>query len=434
MKIKVKEKSYEEVLEIARPKHVKPMKQSFLFRLALRAASAPDLIQNGFKVKKIGMENLGDKEPCLFLMNHSSFIDLKIASKLLFPRPFNIVCTSDGFVGKEGLMRRLGCIPTNKFVFDVSLVRDMVYTVKKLKSSILMYPEASYSFDGTATPLPESIGKCIKMLGVPVVMIRTYGAFAKDPLYNNLKQRKVKVTAVEKYILSAQDVENMTPDQINEIVFSNFEFDNFKWQQENLIKIDEPFRADHLNRVLYKCPSCLTEGKMLGSGITLQCRHCGKKYRLDEYGYLLGIDGETEFSHIPDWYNWQRQCVKEEIENGTYKLDTQVDICVLADMRSMYKVGSGRLVHDVNGFHLTGCDGKLDYKQKPIASYSLYSDFYWYEIGDVICIGNQNILYYCFPKNSGDIVAKARLATEELYKIAKHDRSSHANAKANDPK
>ena len=25
---------------------------------------------------------------------------------------------------------------------------------------ILMYPEASYSFDGTATPLPESLGKC----------------------------------------------------------------------------------------------------------------------------------------------------------------------------------------------------------------------------------------------------------------------------------
>ena len=27
-------------------------------------------------------------------------------------------------------------------------------------------------------------------------------------------------------------------------------------------------------------------------------------------------------------------------------------------------------------------------------------------------------LYYCFPKNAGDIVAKARIATEELYRLA----------------
>ncbi len=45
----------------------------------------------------------------------------------------------------------------------------------------------------------------------------------------------------------------------------------------------------------------------------------------------------------------------------------------------------------------------------PIA-YSLYSDFFWYEIGDVICIGDTKTQYYCIPKDCGDIVAKTRLA------------------------
>ena len=67
------------------------------------------------------MERLGKKQPCLILMNHSSFIDLEIASTILFPRPFNIVCTTDGFVGKNWLMRLLGCIPTKKFMQDVNL-------------------------------------------------------------------------------------------------------------------------------------------------------------------------------------------------------------------------------------------------------------------------------------------------------------------------
>lgn len=71
-------------------------------------------------------------------------------------------------------MRQIGCIPTNKFVTDVQMVKDMVYALHTLKSSVLMYPEASYSFDGTATPIPDSLGKCVKLLKVPVIMIRTH--------------------------------------------------------------------------------------------------------------------------------------------------------------------------------------------------------------------------------------------------------------------
>ena len=128
----------------------------------------------------------------------------------MFPRSLNIVCTSDGFVGKNLLMRLIGCIPTNKFVNDVSLIRKMKYTLTKLKSNILMYPEASYSFDGTATVLPESLFKCIKFLGVPVVMIKTYGAFSRNPLYNNLQVRKkVPISADVTYLLSKDDIERI---------------------------------------------------------------------------------------------------------------------------------------------------------------------------------------------------------------------------------
>ena len=72
---------------------------------------------------------------------------------------------------------------------------------------------------------------------------------------------------------------------------------------------------------------------------------------------------------------------------------------------------------------LTGCGGKLDYTQSPKASYSLYSDYYWYELGDVICIGDKERLYYCFP-HGGDVVAKARMATEEIYKLNHKERFS----------
>ena len=420
MKIKVENVTYEEMLSrkekaLAAPKK-KPKTPNPLLRKLVYALSKGELKKVNFSCERENMELLAKDEPCLILMNHSSFIDLEIAEVLFADRPFQIVCTSDGFVGKDGLMRSIGCIPTRKFVTDVQLVKDMVYAAKKLGNSILMYPEASYSFDGTATPLPQSIGKCVKLLGIPVVMIRTYGAFHRDPLYNNLQLRNVDVSAKVSYLLSPDDIEKKTAGEIQEIIEKQFDFDHFAWQRDNRIKIDEPFRADYLNRVLYKCPACLTEGKMQGKGIYLVCKECGKQYALEENGQMKALSGETEFPHIPGWYAWERDCVRKEIEDGSYKLDIPVDICALVDTKSLCRIGEGRLVHDSSGFHLTGCEGKLDYRQKPSASYSLYADYYWYEIGDVICIGNSQALYYCFPKDSGDVVAKTRLATEELYK------------------
>ncbi len=432
MKIKTAKMGYEEVLALPVREHEKPIRQRLLFRIILLLLSVWDLWMTGFTYRTVGLEKLGKDEPCLVLMNHSSFIDLKIAARLLVTRPFHVVCTSDGFVGKRWMMRLIGCIPTRKFMMDVTLVRDMVYAVRELKSSILMFPEASYSFDGTQTPLPESLGKCLKLLKVPVVMIRTNGAFARDPLYNNLQLRKVRVSAEVEYLLSSEEIARKSPQELNDILQEKFTFDYFRWQQENKIRVAEPFRADGLNRMLYKCPRCRTEGRMQGQGTKIGCRLCGEIYELTEYGYLQAyedknmesaLSAETKacaplrFTHIPDWYRWERECVRQELEAGTYRLEVPVTIYMLVNTDCVYQVGEGKLVHTKEGFHLTGCDGRLEYRQEPMASYSLYSDFYWYEIGDVICIGDARAQYYCFPQNCGDIVAKTRLAAEELYKL-----------------
>ena len=420
MKITVKHSTPEAVLARKRPAHKKPLRPNFLLALVIRILAIFDLKPTGFTYTWDDRDKLGKNEPCLILMNHSSFIDLKIVSHIFFPKRYGIVCTSDGFVGfcMALLMRLIGCIPTRKFVTDVTLIKDMEYLLKKKKCSVLMYPEASYSFDGTATPLPRKMGVLLKKLGVPVVTVITQGAFARDPLYNCLQKRKVKVSAEVKVLATAEEVKSMTVAQLDQLLDEAFGFDNFRWQQENKVCIDEPFRADGLNRILYKCPHCGAEGKTEGKGIHLTCHCCGKVYTLSEYGALEAED--PAFTHIPDWYAWERAQVRAELENNTYRLDVPVQIGMMVDYSALYMVGSGRLVHDSEGFRLTGCDGKIDYTQAPLACYGLYADYYWYEIGDMICIGNNDVLYYCFPQNCGDVVAKTRLAAEELYKLKKH--------------
>lgn len=415
MKIKTKKVPFSYTEKIKPPKHRRPQKPWWILGALIRLISLPDLWATKFKFTSEGLNDIKN-EPCLILMNHSSFIDLEIAYRIFFPKRFCIVCTSDGFVGKSFLMRKLGCIPTNKFVTDITLIGDILHAIKKEKVSVLMYPEASYTFDGCATPLPRRLGVLMKKLDVPVVTVMTDGAFLRDPLYNGLQKRKVKVSAHAKCLFTKEDIENLSGEELSDRLDKEFTFDNFARQYETKTDVSEPFRADYLERILYKCPACGCEEKMEGKGTKLTCKACGKTYEMDEYGRLRALSGETEFSHIPDWYNWERECVKKEILDGTYSLDTEVEIGILADYKAIYKVGNGRLIHNRNGFELTGCEGQLSYTQGTKACYGLYADYYWYEIGDVICIGDKKRLYYCFPKEKTN-VAKARLATEELYKL-----------------
>jgi 1-acyl-sn-glycerol-3-phosphate acyltransferase len=422
MKIKVIEKSYEEVMALPQPKHEKPRRMGMFWRVLIKLLSATNLSRYHVKYHENGMERLGKDEPCLVLMNHSSFIDMQLIGDYLFPRPFSVVTTTDAYVGLAWVLKAIGCIPTQKFVSDMTLIRDMRYALEKQRATVVMYPEACYSFDGTSATLPETLGGLVKLLRVPIVTVISHGPFLREPLYNMLRHRKVNISADVTYLLSPEEIEALTAEQINERLGEAFGFDHFRRQQEMGIRITEDFRADGLERVLYKCPHCLGEGCAEGKGTQWKCRTCGKTYELTELGALCAIDGDSAFTHIPDWFAWQREQVKEEIERGEYQLDIDVDIYMMVDYKAMYRVGEGHLLHDAEGFRLTGCNGALDYAQPPLTSYSINADYYFYEIGDMISIGNRRHLFYCFPKNTQAIVAKAKMATEEMYRIARAKR------------
>ena len=98
------------------------------------------------------------------------------------------------------------------------------------------------------------------------------------------------------------------------------------------------------------------------------------------------------------------------------------------DFKAIYEIGEGRLLHNSSGFVLTAPDGREYYRQSPGKSYSLYSDYYWYELGDMICIGDNEMQFYCFPKQPVP-VAKARIAAEELFKKNKAEKKARKESK-----
>jgi hypothetical protein len=165
--------------------------------------------------------------------------------------------------------------------------------------------------------LPKSLGKLVKLLGVDVVTFICHGHHVNSPFWN-LGNRKVRTTAEMKLLIRAEELERLSAEEINSRINKAFEYDDFAWQKENGVKITHTNRAEGLHKVLYQCPACKTEYRTDSKGNEIICKSCGKAWEMTEFGELRAKNGETEFSHIPDWYEWQRTQVREEIEEGRY--------------------------------------------------------------------------------------------------------------------
>lgn len=365
-----------------------------------------------------GAENL--KAPFLLLCNHNAFLDFKIASNLLGKNDANYVVAIDGFIGREWLLRSVGCICKRKFTNDLQLIRHLKYVINMGNVAVL-YPEARYSLCGTTAVLPKSLGKLAKLLDVPVVTLICHGHHVNSPFWDTSHERGVKPTeATYKILISKDDIQKLSVDEINDLIVKEFKYDDFAWQKERGIKVNDPNRAKGLHRVLYQCPHCKTEYQMDSYENKLECKHCHKIWEMTEYGELKAIDGETEFSHIPDWYEWERSNVRKEVRENRYSsglLNVRVDS--LPNAKKFINLGNGTLIHDMNGFtvKVKSPDNKEYEMIKDVPSmYSCHIEYqYLFKHGDCIDLNTLTDTWYIYPEGNSFAVTKMALATEELY-------------------
>lgn len=395
----------------------KPHRPGFLMSVAKFVISKPDLKKRGFSLEKVNMDNL--EGPYLLLVTHSSMVDFNIMLMATHPHPVNNVMTLEGFRDyTEILMRHLGVLGTRKFVADIHLVKNMKYCVEKLGSIFALFPEARYSLDGCTSYLPQSLGKMVKLLQVPVVVLEIHGNFVTCPQWNKMN-KKTYVEAKMKQILTTDEIKNLSYQEINKCIKENFQYDDFKWQAEKKIKIDHPKRAQGLHCLLYKCSNCETEGEMYSEGIRLWCEHCKKEWIMDEYGKLVSRDGENRFSHIPDWSNWERACVRKEIEEGTYYFEDSVSVETLPGSRKFYKQGMGKFIQTPTETRL-----ECNYFSEPYILVrnaknleSMHIEYDYHKQGDCIDISVPEESFWCYMSKR-DVITKISFATEEMHKIA----------------
>ena len=374
------------------------------------------LMGKQYKVETVNTEGL--KPPYMLLSNHMHFIDFELAAMATWPHPVSNVVSIDGYVVKFFLLEWIGAIATRKFTTDIHLVKS-IRKVLQRGDILSMYPEARYSPCGTTAFLPDSLGKLIRMNKVPVVAVVHHGNHLYAPFWNFRSKRKVPFHTVFTQILTAEQAKTMSVDEINATLRKALQYDDYRYQKKQGIRITEPNRAEGLHKVLYQCPHCKEEFTMDSSGVELFCTACGKRWVWQEDGYLKATEGETEFDHIPDWFAWERQQVKEQIENGTYSFEDEVTVYSLPRVLRYIPLGKAKLTHDPeNGFQLEGYyrDAKYYIHREPAQTNSLHVE---YDFGplkkkDCLDISTENDSFYCIPTKK-NILTKLAFATEEIY-------------------
>ena len=394
-----------------------PRRTKWYLRPLTILISLPGVIKHRVKITKTGME--GIKPPYIMLCNHNAFLDFKVATKAIWPKRANYVVAIDGFIGREKLLRDVGCICKRKFTNDMTLVRNLKTTIKHGDIAII-YPEARYSLCGTTAVLPESLGKLCKLFGVPVVTFVCHGHHVNSPFWN-LHDRNVKPTEAEmKLLFTPEDLKRLSVEEINSRIVESFQYDDYKWLKERGIRIKYKKRAEGLHKVLYQCPECKTEFRMASEGTKLFCRACGKTWTLSELDELRADEGETYFSHIPDWYEWERANVRAEVAEGRYSTgELEVHVNSLPNAKRYIPIGTGTMVHDMNGFRVrvTDTDGTVREMVKSVPSlYSCHIEYeYLGKYGDCVDLNTLEDTWYVYPHGEDFAVTKMALATEELY-------------------
>lgn len=384
------------------------------------------LLPVGGHVQKINCAGL--EPPYLLLQNHASFVDFPMAARAMYPNSSGWVISIEEFIGREWLMRGIGGIYKRKFTADLTVVKHILTMLTKMNCSVTMFPEARYSLAGVNEQIDGALGKLAKKAKCPVVVYIQHGNFLRSPQWCKRPYRKVPVCGEFRQIVTREEVQTLSAAEIQRRIEEAFHYDDYQWQYDNQIEIKSPYRAHNIHRILYQCPHCGKEFMMNSDHTQLWCEHCGARWEMDTLGRLHCLNGEDRFQHVPDWYNWERENVRQEVAEGRYAFEDTVRLERIVSARTGFEtLGTVKLTHGVEGFRMEGTldNGEpFSFQRSTASMMSCHIEYDFKKRGDAIDLATLHDTYFVFPLTAHNVLTKLHFATEELHRV-QHAQQMH---------
>ena len=391
-----------------------PMKQKWYLMPLMWGGSWLMTRQFELKITKKNME--GIKPPFLVISTHQGFSDYYITPLALFPYRANYVSDMEGFAAfGEWLYRAIGCIGKRRYVPDAMVVKNIKRAID-MGQAVVVYPESRHSNVGTTAYIPSNLGKLVKMMKVPMVILSAHGSYLANPFWDEEHTRKVPMEATLEGVFTAEEVKALPACDIQKVIEEKLQYDEYEWQRENNILITEPKRAEGLHKALYQCKKCGTEFGMKSKEAQLYCTSCNAQWELTPHGFLqekASLETEKREVHIPDWYEWQRMQVIKEIKAGKYEYEFNVRVEALPNAKGFIPLGAGKLIHTEKGFKLMINNQKLAFDHA--SRESVQTEYNYRGKGTCIVLSNKDCCYYIYSEAENFNPTKIQFAGEYFY-------------------
>lgn len=344
------------------------------------------------RIKKKNVERR-IKKPCLILGRHTSFFDFWYLVKSIYPKRPAVVGNRYYYDYKKtrNFTRSLGVIPKRLFAADIDTMRQ-IYAAKKQNLPIFICPEGRLSSDGAGMGILDSTERLVKKLGLDVYFFGTVGGYFSKPKWRNkIVKHRVEVTLNP--ILSAEDVQKMSLEEIRKVLNKYFNFDECAEYAASTAVKKCAANVEGLENVLFRCKNCGAEYTLFGKGNQLTCSNCGNTLTFD--ANYKTQDGET----ISDLYRAIKDVLRKQ---HSFTLTEKVEIATFNEKKKiMVKCGSGVCTLTEKGITFVGEEKgeKVEYSHTPqtlsALAFGCNEEFEFY-------VGKK--LIYFYPENSHSVV------------------------------
>ncbi len=317
------------------------------------------------------------KPPYIVVANHASFADVGGLIMSMYPRCASFVISVTQLVQWPSAIRSMGVLPKKQFTVDTSLIRDIQYVLSKNRP-VVIYPEAKLSVVGRPNPIKPAIAKLVKLLKVPLVTVRFNGNYLYSPRWTK-SVRKVPIRMDVKLAVAPEEVNTVSAGEIYERIVRDLDYDDYAYQADNGIEIEDEHLVEGLENILYKCPECGEEFVMTAHGDTLKCGKCGHEVRQNKLGMLEG----GKFDKVTDWYDWQTECVAREVQAEGYRMEERFRAEKLVG-KKYADMGDATLVHDADGITAVFADTSIHYKAGTFYTLSFNNDYVYLPTSDAV--------------------------------------------------
>ena len=312
-----------------------------------------------------------EKGPVFIIFNHKSRMDHYYLLNSTYPKLCVNVAGYNEFFRKKFkfVFNIANIIPKKNYTPDFLTIKGITNCIKS-GGSIVFSPEGLACNFGVNKPIVPDTSKLFKHFNIPVYLCKLEGEYLQCPKFNT-EERLGKSYCTMTRLFTPEDTQRLSVEEMDDIVNEKLWCNEFEWNRKMRIKYNtHGHSCEGLENLLYRCPKCGQEFKMVSKGDHLYCSHCGNGTTMDGYYDFHPYEGSTIPLDISEWMKLELKSIIDEIrEDPNYSFEDEVEIgnldnykYIKSSMDTTFKVGNGRLYVDHKGVHFEGTRNNKPYR------------------------------------------------------------------------